>query len=219
MRWIILFLFVISGCAGYRYTQQDNPLSQYGISSLSVPMFFNYSNQPELSGNFTRETFRLLTSFKGLKLYSGYDSDSDAVLIGIIKSPDKVYLTLRPNNLRVAQSRAGNAIGNKRQNFYIPGTTEISLSLQIIVIKKPTNEELTLLKSGLGEQVQLSSRIIFNETIPLRSQFAREVFDTSATSDATSVTATQNAGIQRKAVKTLSEQAAISVRDLILYAF
>jgi hypothetical protein len=219
MHWIISFLLLMTGCTGYRYTQQENPLAQYGIQSLSVPMFFNYSNQPEVSGNFTRETFRLLSSFRGLKLKTGYDADSDAVLIGIIKSPDKIHLTLRPNNLRVAQKRAEYAIGDKRQNFYIPGTTEISLYLQIIVIKKPTNEELALLKSGVGEQVQLSSRIIFNETIPLRSQFAREVFDNGPTSDATSVTATQNAGLQRKALIGLSEQAAISVRDLILYAF
>ena len=67
--------------------------------------------------------------------------------------------------------------------------------------------------------MRLNSRIIFNETIPLTTQFAREVFDNSSTSDAVSVTATQNAGIQRKVMRTLSEQAANSVRDLILYAF
>ena len=60
--------------------------------------------------------------------------------------------------------KAGAAIGDKRQDFYIPGTTDITLMLQIIVIKKPTEEELTLLKSGLGDKVRLTSRIIFNET-------------------------------------------------------
>lgn len=218
MRLLLLLLF-ITGCSGYRYTQQENPLSQYGISSLSIPMFFNFSNQPDVSGSFTRETYRLLTNFRGLKLRPGYDSESDAVLIGIIKSPEKVNMTLRPNNLRVAQARASNAIGSKRQNFYIPGTTDVSILLQVIVIKKPTDEEMTLLKSGIGDKVRLNSRIIFNETIPLTTQFAREVFDNSSTSDAVSVTATQNAGIQRKVMRTLSEQAANSVRDLILYAF
>lgn len=214
MQWLLILIF-ITGCSGYRYTQQDNPLSQYGIQSLSVPMFFNYSNQPEVSNNFTRETYRLLSSYHGLKLKSGYHPESDAILIGIIKSPEQIYDTLLPSNFRVAQDKAGKAIGTQRQNFYIPGTTDISLMLQIIVIKKPTEEELTLLKSGLGDKVKLTSRIIFNETLPLRTQYTREIFD----EESVSVTATQNAGIQRKVIRSLAEQAALSVRDMILYAF
>ena len=89
------------------------------------------------------------------------------------------------------------------------------MGLQIIVIKKPTEEELSLLKSGLGDKVQLTSRIIFNETIPLRTQFTREIFD----GEPVNVTATQNEGVKRKMMRSLSEQAAISVRDLILNAF
>lgn len=214
MRFLLLLIF-LTGCGGYRYTQQDNPLSQYGIMSLSVPMFHNYSNQPEVANNFTRETYRLLSSYHGLKLKSGYHETSDAVLIGIIKTPEQVFDTLAPNNLRVAQDKAGGAIGNTREDFYIPGTTDVTLLLQIIVIKKPTEEELTLLKSGLGDKVRLTSRIIFNETLPLRAQYTREIFD----NESVSVTATQNAGIQRKVIRSLSEQAALSVRDMILYAF
>jgi hypothetical protein len=214
MKWLLILIF-ITGCGGYRYAQQDNPLSQYGISSLSVPMFFNYSNLPEVSHNFTRETYRLLSRYPGLKLKSGYHPESDAILIGIIKTPEKMKDTLVPSNLRVAQDKAGTAIGDVRQDFYIPGTTDVSFILQIIVIKKPTEEELTLLKSGLGDKVKLTSRIIFNDTIPLRSQYTREIFD----NEEVSVTATQNAGIQRKVTKTLAEQAAISIRDMILYAF
>lgn len=214
MRWLLLLIF-ISGCGGYRYTQQDNPLAQYGITSLSVPMFFNFSNQPEVSNNFTRETYRLLSSYRGLKLKSGYHEETDAVMIGIVKSPEKVRDTLVPGNFRVAQDRAGKRIGEKRQNFYVPGITEVNLYLQIIVIKKPTEEELTLLKSGLGDKVKLTSRLIFNETLNLRTQYTREIFD----EEAVNVTATQNAGIQRKVTRTLSEQAAISIRDMILYAF
>ena len=214
MRWLLILLF-LTGCGGYRYTQQENPLAQYGIESLCVPMFYNYSNQPEVSGNFTRETYRLLSGYRGLKLKSGYHENSDAVLIGIIKSPEKVYETLSPSNYRNAKERAGEAVGGKRLDFSIPVITDIVMGLQIIVIKKPTEEELSLLKSGLGDKVQLTSRIIFNETIPLRTQFTREIFD----GEPVNVTATQNEGVKRKMMRSLSEQAAISVRDLILNAF
>lgn len=215
MRWLLVLLF-ITGCSGYRYSQQDNPLSQYGIESLSVPMFHNYSNQPEVASNFTREVYRLLSSYPGLKLKSGYHEDTDAVMIGIIKSPETIYETVAPMNFRVAQDRAKNAIGTKRQNFYIPGTSDVTLFLQIIVIKKPTEEELSLLRSGLGDKVKLTSRIIFNDTLPLRAQYTREIFDLNEGVD---VTATQNAGIQRKVIRSLAEQAAVNVKDMILYAF
>lgn len=211
----MIILVLLYSCSGYRFSQQENPLSQYGIQSVSIPMFYNYSNLPELHADFTRETYKLLTGFSGLRLFNGYNKGSDAVLIGILKSPEKLAVTTRTSNLRVAQDKAKNSIGPGRQNFYIPGTTNVSLYLQVIVIKKPTEEELTLLKSGIGEQVKSSSRIIFNELIPVTSQYTREVLD----DEGTQVVATQNAGVQRKVLRNLAEQAAINVRDMILYAF
>ena len=211
----ILLLVVLSACSGYRFSQQENPLSQYGIRTLSVPMFYNYSNIPEIQSDFTKETYRLLTGFSGLKLKSGYHSDSDAVLIGIIKTPEKVTETIRASNLRLAQDKARNAIGKTRQNFYIPGTSDIRLYVQIIVIKKPTEQELALLKSGIGDQIQSNSKIIFNDLVPLSTQYTREVLD----NEGVQVVGTQNFGVQRKILKNLAEQAAINVRDMILYAF
>lgn len=214
MRFII-FLILLVSCGGYRFTQQENPLSQYGIQSLSVPMFYNFSSLPEVSPDFTRETYRLLTNFSGLKLVSGYKKSTDAVLIGIIRSPEKIAETLRPGNFRVAKDIAPNAIGTSRQNFYIPGTTDVSMVLQVIVIKKPTEEDLALLRSGIGDQIKATSKIVFNELIPLRTRYTREILD----DEGVNVVATQNAGVQRKAIQNLADEAAIAVRDMILYAF
>lgn len=211
----LLVLLLLTGCSGYRFTQQENPLSQYGIQSLSVPMFYNYSSLPDLSADFTRETYSLLTGFSGLRLKSGYHPESDAVMIGIIKSPDKLAETLRRGSSRVAKEATPNSLGEERRNFSVPGTTLMQLSIQVIVIKKPTEEELALLKSGIGDKVKLTSRVIFNELIPLNTQFTREYLDDAGVQ----VVGTQNAGVQRKTVDSLSRQAAISIRDMILYAF
>ncbi len=178
-------------------------------------MFYNYSNLPDLSADFTRDTYSLLMNFAGLKLESGYNPDSDAVLVGIIKSPEKMTETLKRGSSRVANDIVPTATGDKRQKFSVPGTTIATLYLQIIVIKKPTEEELALLKSGIGDQVKLTSRVIFNEMIPLSAQYTREILD----KEGTQVIATQNAGVQRKTLEGMSRQAAISVRDMILYAF
>lgn len=214
MRFLLVF-FLLVGCSGYRFTQQENPLTQYGIQSLSVPMFYNYSNLPDVSADFTRETYSLLTGFSGLRLKSGYNPNMDAVLIGIIKSPEKIAETTKRGSSREAQTIVPDSLGDKRKEFTVPGTTIVTLQLQVIVIKKPTEEELALLKSGIGDKVKLTSRVIFNEIIPLNAQYTREFMDNAGTQ----VVATQNTGVQRKTLEALSRQAAIQVRDMILYAF
>ncbi len=209
-----MFLLLF-GCSGYRFSQQENPLSQYGIQTLAVPMFYNYSNLSELHTDFTRETYRLLTGFSGLRLINGYSPDADALLIGIIKTPEKLMETVRASNLRLAQDKSKNSIGDKRENFYIPGTSDVQLYLQVIVIKRPTEEELALLRSGIGDKIKGNSKIIFNEYLPLRTVYTREVLDDAGTQ----VVGTQNAGVQRKVLKNLAVDAAVNIRDMILYAF
>ncbi len=211
----LLTFLLLFGCSGYRFSQQDNPLSLYGIQTLAVPMFYNYSNLSELHTDFTRETYRILTGFSGLKLINGYSSEADALLIGIIKTPEKLMESVRASNLRLAQLKAKNAIGPKRENFYIPGTSDVQLYLQIIVIKRPTEEELTLLRSGLSDKIRGNSKIIFNEYLPLRMIYTREVLDDAGVQ----VVGTQNSGVQRKVLKNLAVDAAVNVRDMILDAF
>lgn len=207
-------MFMVS-CSGYRFSQQDNPLSQYGIQSLSIPMFYNYSNLSESHIDFTRETYRLLTGFSGLKLVSGYSKGTDAVLIAILKSPEKAMETIRSSNPRLAQEKAKSSIGSGRQDFYIPGTSDVVVYLHVIVIKKPTEEELQLLRSGIGDKILTNSKVIFNEMMPLSAQYTREVLDNKGTQ----VVGTQNIGVQRKVLQGLAEQAAVNIKDMILYAF
>lgn len=211
----LIVSLVLSSCAGYRYTQVDNPLRQYGIDSLSIPMFFNHSSLPEVSSSFTRETFKLLSGYSGLKLKSGWNKSTDAVLIGIVRSQDRLADTLRSENQRVAQSAAPTAIGKTRPEFYVPGSTNVTLSLQVIVIKKPSEEDLALLQSELGPKIPPQGKIIFNESLTLTDTFLRELFD----GEATSVVGTQNAGALRRTKDSLAMQAAQQIRDMILYAF
>ena len=213
----MFFLLLILGisCSGYRFSQTSNPLAQYGVDSLSIPMFYNFSSLPETSSSFTRETYKLLSGFTGLKLKSGWSKDTDAVLIGIIRSPDSIAQTVKPSSLRVAESVAPKKINKERPEFYVPGASTLSLMLQVIVIKRPTSEELQLLQSDLGPQIPTSAKIIFNERFNLNAGYTREFFD----EEAGSVAATQNAGALRRTKDTMGVQAAELIRDMILYAF
>ena len=209
-----MLLFIFS-CSGYRYGHPNNPLSQYGINTLAVPMFYNYSNLAAVGPEFTQETYRQLMSFSGLKLISGYSEKADAVLIGIVRSPEKMNETLRAGSIRVAKNQTPDAIGDKRQNFYIPGSTTIQLYLQIVLIKKPTEEEIGLFHTELAPQIPLSSRVLLNEFLPVSESFVRELMD----NEGVQVLATQNSGVQRKKIKMMAVSAAETIRDLILYAF
>ena len=217
MRWIALLpLILLLGCSGYRFSQTSNPLAQYGVDTLSIPMFYNFSSLPETSSTFTRETYKLLSGFTGLKLRSGWSDNTDAVLIGIIRSPDSLAQTVKSSSPRVAQSVVPEVLSaNSRPEFYVPGASTVQLSLQVIVIKRPTSEELQLLQSELGPQIPTSAKIIFNERFQLQGSFTREFFDNSASV----VAATQNAGALRRTRETMGTQAAELIRDMILYAF
>ena len=216
MRWIALFpLILLLGCSGYRFSQTSNPLAQYGVDTLSIPMFYNFSSLPETSSTFTRETYKLLSGFTGLKLRSGWNQSADAILIGIIRSDDSLAQTVKSQSPRVAQSVTPDLLKDSRPEFYVPGSSTVSLELQVIVIKRPTTEELQLLQSDMGPQIPTSAKIIFNERFALASSFTREFFD----NEAGVVAATQNAGALRRTKDAMGIQAAELIRDMILYAF
>jgi hypothetical protein len=212
---LVLSLVFFSSCSGYRYSQTSNPFQQYGVDSLAIPMFYNFSSLPEVSTSFTRETYKLLSGFTGLKLKSGWDKNADAVLIGIVRSQEKMNEVVDTQALRSAQGASPKAVGKSRPDFYVAGTTRVTLTLQVIVVKRPTPEELELLRSDLGAKIPAQGKILFNESFPITDAFNREIYD----DEAVSVVGTQNAGVLRRTKDTLASRAAEQIRDMILYAF
>jgi hypothetical protein len=210
----LLTVFIMSSCADYRYQDLDNPFSQYGIKSLTVPMFYNQTSFANVSAPFTREVFRMLSGFKGLRLESG-KSNTDATLIGIVTSADSLKIARRSTNSRGVKSILGENSLPDRNDFFVPSVNSLQMSLQIIVMKHPTDEEIKFLKSGLGNGTMISSKIIFTETVPLNSTFTREIFS----NEGMQVIGTQNRGAQKITVQSMAKNAATTFRDMILYAF
>ncbi|MBY0517417.1 MAG: hypothetical protein K2P81_10935 [Bacteriovoracaceae bacterium] len=212
---LVLSLVILSSCTGYRYSQTSNPFQQYGVDSLAIPMFYNFSSLPEVSTSFTHETYKLLAGFTGLKLKSGWDMSADAVLIGIVRSQEKMNEVLSTDALRSAQGASPNAVGSSRPDFYVAGTTRVNLILQVVVVKRPTPEEIELLRSNLGSKIPAQGKILFNESFPISESYNREIYD----NEAVSVVGTQNAGVLRRTKDTMAMRAAEQIRDMILYAF
>lgn len=212
--FIIFLLFSLSSCADYRYQKLDNPFSQYGIKSISVPMFYNQSNFQNISPAFTKEIYKMLSGFKGLKIQGG-NNNTDATLVGIIDSQDFRRDSREATGPRSVKNIANSKIGAARGDFYIPSSNTLRAELRIIVIKKPTQEDIDFLKSNLGKENFISSKIIFRESIALSSSFTREIL----LGEATAVNSTQNRGAEKRTIGEMAKSSASTFRDMILYAF
>lgn len=210
---LLLLILLSMSCSGYRLSDRSNPFSQYGVESMAVPLFYNQSNVEDVSGVFTQEIHEMLSNIDNLKIKMS-DKNADAVLVGIIKSPRRV-MESRKSTFRLAQDVAGESLGDQRRDFYVPATTNMQMDLQLILIKNPSKQEIETLRTELGEHVRLSSKVLFNEKISVKSRFSREILS----GDSTQVNMTQNKGAERKNVRNLAKEAADSFRNMILYAF
>ena len=208
------FLIFLSSCAGYRFQNKSNPFAQYGIKSISVPMFHNKSNFAEVSGAFTREIFKTLLEFNELKL-SKSPAQADAVLVGIIESRSKRRESIVNINSKRAESTFGEGtLGASREDFFVPSVNQMQLTLRIIVIKHPTEADIKFFQNKMSQNM-LSSRVIFNENIPLsRNYLLKEL-----SGDGIKVLGSQNRGVERQQIQILAQSAANSFKDMILYAF
>lgn len=215
-RWPIIFcLNLLISCAGYKAVDRGNPLSQYGIKTVSVPMFLNQSTLAAVSGKFTSEFINLLSSYPGLVVQTGFHKNTDAVFIGVVESNKFYAQTVTNAQQRVASSVAQNSVGAGRNDFYIPATTNVNLRLRLMLLKKPTEEELTLLRSKYASKLKGNSKIIFNEVISVSETFNREVFD----KEDGQINFTQNYGILNRSVEKMARKAAMNFEESVLYAF
>ena len=162
-----------------------------------------------------------MLSYRELSIYSGNRS-SDAVLVGIIESRDKRKRTITPESQKeVSNIYEDDLFEGKREDFLLPTSNRIKLSLRIIIIKHPTSEELEFIKKSIAREA-LSSKIIFNETIDLTESYnLREIKgdSTNETRRNIQVLGTQNRGVQQTSIENMAKKAASSFEDMILYAF
>lgn len=213
MKTIFILCLFLTSCAGYRYQEKNNPFAQYGIESISIPMFYNKSNHSNISSLMTKEIYLMLSKFKSLKVHSG-EHKADAVLIGIIESRDKLSQSRQGSNLRSVENAAGDLIGENRGDFYIPSNTNVRAKLRLILIKNPSRKEIKLMQSSLGK-FMASSRIVINETIDLTQSFTREIYD----DESVVVINSQNRSAIRKSYSDMAQSAAQNFKDMIIYAF
>lgn len=220
---LILFLTLI-GCSGHRFKNFQNPLAQYNINSLSVPMFLNRSSRPDLSGPFTKEVILMLSQFPGLQVYSGDWKKTDAILLGILDSNETVRKTVtNSSDQYYIQHDYYPADIGERRDFYLPRKNIITLNLTLIMVKNPTHREIEQILDENGNYTSIKSKILFEEIIPLSGTISRVLqtgYSRNYPGERKALTNyTKSRGNEVTLVGEMAQNAAQTFKETILYAF
>lgn len=214
----LIFLLFIAGCAGYHFNTNNNPLIGYDIKTISVPMFVNRSNLPNLAGPMTKEIILALSDYSGLKVFSGNNDSADAVLIGIIESSDHYNDTVTTTQTLFTDQNLKSSVGN-RSAFYYPVQTSYNFSLRVILIKRPSKAEIDLFTSDEVPMAKIHPKVVLTDTIPLSGSFSRVAAETFSSSAPGELNFVKNKGIFEKSLQDTCYQAAQTFKQVVLNAF
>lgn len=212
------FIGLFSGCTGYHFNTNNNPLIGYDIKSVSVPMFINRSVIPDIAGPMTREITLALHDYNGLRVLSGENENADAVLIGVIDSGDHYNDVVITSKTVLTTGSIEKSIG-RRSPFYLPIESRYTLSLRLILIKRPTKEEIELLTSDIGKSVKVHPKIVLQDVIALANTFPRVVANSIGPGSPGEVNFTQNRGVFEKSLRETCYQAGQTFKQVVLNAF
>jgi len=215
-----LCILFLQSCAGYHFNNINNPLIGYDIKSVAVPMFINRSALPHISGLMTKEIVLALKDFPGIKVINGESSTSDAVLIGIIDSADRYsdVLQTTATTITSADPKIEESIGN-RQHFYYPSTSAYSLKLKVILIKRPSAEEIDFLTRNSLDVSKLHPKVVLTEDLAIQGSFTRVVGDSINSTSVGELNFVKNKGILEKSLQDSCMQTAKNFKQVVLNAF
>ena len=213
-----LILLLLTSCAGYQVKTMVNPFKYHGIHSISIPTFINKSVFPQVAATFTKDITMVLEGHEGLSVIGSeaYDK-SDAILIGVIDSPSNLRNAKKASSSYFITAELEKSIW-KRQPFYISKSTTLNLSVRLILIRKPSKEEIKLLTSAHPAKFS-SPQVVFEEVFNLSHGVERFYAGQETTDKAGAVILSKNEGLVQKALKTMSKQSSVLFKELIINAF
>ena len=215
---ILLCMLTLASCAGYHFNTNNNPLIGYDIRSVAVPMFVNRSVIPELAAPMTKEIVFALNDYSGLRVFSGDNDQADAVLIGVIESGDHYNDVVQTTQTLFSDDTIRSSIGS-RSPFYYPVQTSYQFSLKVILIKRPSKEELDLLTTDLGQYMKVNPKVVLMDTINISGSFSRVVGESTTPNAPGKTNFVKNKGIFEKSLQETSMNAAKTFKQVVLNAF
>ena len=216
---LLSLLLLVGGCAGYNFVGPKNPFAQYGVQSITVPMFVNHSAITGVTGVLTKEIRLRLQRYSGLKVSSGESSSTDAVLVGIIDSADSRYQVFTPAARKFTESELASSLGARSQ-FYVPTSTNYQFSLKLVLIKRPSEADLEFLSQGqLSPLLSRHPRVIFSQELNLTSSFTRYLEGNVNVDSAGVVNYTKSQGVFESSLDALAKSAANQFETVVIHVF
>lgn len=216
--FLLISLFIFSSCGGYQFVENDNPLAIHGIRSVSVPMFVNKSPLPNIGSMVTKEIVFLLSGYPGLRVQTGEDLKSDAILVGIVEGEQHLSDLMITTERKFTSAELKDSIGSRRE-FYVPTGTSMNLKVRFVLIKNPNRSDIDLTKGELAPLLGASSKVLVNQTLDLNANFNRVVGETTTVNSPGLVNMTKNKAIMERALQDGSKSLAAQFKDVVLNAF
>ena len=206
----------LTSCSGYVFRDMDNPFADQGIRSIAVPMFVNRTSQARFSSELTRQAIDALSSFKGLRVENGSFENEDAVVIGIIKPATKGREIFYSSKVLMSEEQQ-EAIG-KRNSFLVPTTAKYDFKLELIILKRPTKDEIKFYTEYFKFSKVSYPRTILRKEFAISDSFAVENPVGGIDSNAP-IRGALNKGSLRKSIEKTASNFAVELKEVLANAF
>lgn len=161
-----------------------------------------------------------MASYPALKLRTTSGGDEDAVLLGIIESPQRYSQAYLTSATKFTAGELETSIGDRAQ-FYLPTASTYRINIRLVLIKNPGKLEKELLASSLGKKIEgrKGTKIIFQQSFAYQGSFNRETKDTINSDSGGIVNYSKTKRYFIQTIETLSQQMARDFEDLVINVF
>ena len=182
-------------CSGYVLGKRSNPFFVYRIDSVTVPAFRNETPFAELGAYVGQEVVQMLADFPDLKVSTGRDKSTDAVLFGVIRSTSSKYIALQ--NTQFLSSNTINPVNTSgRDPFLIPSANSASLMVDFSLVRP-------------------DGKILWTKSLPYNARYTVELYD----GEGASVIHSQTLENSRRSFKNSARDLAQNLKNLVIDAF
>ncbi|MGI4991723.1 hypothetical protein ACRXCV_03800 [Halobacteriovorax sp. GFR7] len=219
MKFLILIsVLLLSSCAGYRFSDSSNPFEAQGVHSVTVFVVKNHTGITGLSQIYTDQIVETLSSFSNLRVRTGKNYRSDAILLAEITSKKIAGKEVREQGDTLMSDDQKNQLGGNRNAFYLSTEGAYDFEVEVSVFKKPNFEEIKFYESFYKLDHSQFPRSIFSKKFSINSSYIIENTVGGIDSSAP-LRSVKNRGTFKKSLADDAKDFGEDFREVLLYAF
>lgn len=214
---LISCLIFLYSCAGYRFSDSTNPFEAQGVSSVTIFVVKNHTGITGLSQIYTDQIVETLSSFSGLRVRSGKNYYSDAILLAEITSIRKAGKEVVETGDTLMNDAQQAQIGN-RNAFYLSTSGDYQFEIEINVFKRPNEDEIKFYESFYKIDHSQFPRSIFSKKFKVSDTYIIEN-NVGGIDSSSPLRSVKNRGTFKKSLTDGAKNWGEDFREVLLYAF